>query len=417
MEQVFQCLLDSQFYLKLSKYLFAQRQLKYLGHIIFAASVQHDPSKIQVVLTWPPPANVKALRSFLGRTAFYRKFVKGYATIVSPLTILLENDAFAWTPKAQHAFTTLKQVMTRAPVLALSDFSIPFIVDMDASRTFMGVVLMQRNQLVAFFSKPFSLKLLLSSTMLGNYMPLLRSLRNDANTFWDTHLLSILIIRASKRFCPKLSRLRNSNITSLSFWGTSTRSVTSQTLITLLRMASLEARMFPLVYFMSFPCLISFFMDQLGQLVTVSSTYNMLLLRIQTDPAALPDYKLHNGLILYKNHLWLDSGNNFRLKLIDEFHNTPIGGHMGITKTVTRLLANFYLGGLCNDVKIFIQHCSICQQVKTDTHKLVGLLQPLLVPTTVWEDLSLDFITSLPSSQGFTVILVIIDRFSKGVHL
>ena len=94
LEQVFQCLLDSQFYLKLSKCLFAQRQLEYLGHIISAARVQPDPSKIQAVLTWPPPANIKALCSFLGFIGFYRKFVKGYATIVSPLTALLKEDAF-----------------------------------------------------------------------------------------------------------------------------------------------------------------------------------------------------------------------------------------------------------------------------------------------------------------------------------
>nr|KYP52237.1 Retrovirus-related Pol polyprotein from transposon 297 family [Cajanus cajan] len=70
-EQVFQCLLEGQFYLKLSKYLFAQRQLEYLGHIIPAAGVQLDPSKIQVVLDWHPPANVKALRGFLDLTGFH----------------------------------------------------------------------------------------------------------------------------------------------------------------------------------------------------------------------------------------------------------------------------------------------------------------------------------------------------------
>jgi len=150
------------------------------------------------------------------------------------------------------------------------------------------------------------------------------------------------------------------------------------------------------------------FMDQLRQSVAASFAYNTLLLHIQTDVAALPDYTLHNGLILYKNHFLLDFGNAFRLKHIDEYHSTPIGGHMGITKIVTRLLANFYWDGLRNDVKIFIRHCSICQQVKSDTQKH-GLLQPLPVPTAIWEDLSLDFIIGLPSSQGFTVILVIVD--------
>jgi len=107
-------------------------------------------------------------------------------------------------------------------------------------------------------------------------MPLLRSSRNCANTFWDTHLLWIPIIRASKRFCHRLSRLRNSNITSLSYWGMSTRSITSRALIMLLRMASLEARLFPLVYVMSFPCLISFLWiswDNRWQLVLLTIHY------------------------------------------------------------------------------------------------------------------------------------------------
>ncbi|XP_017438444.2 uncharacterized protein LOC108344526 [Vigna angularis] len=95
LEQVLQCLLENQFYLKISKCLFAQRQLEYLGHIISVAGVQPDPSKIQAVLDWPPLSNVKALRGFLGLTGFYRKFVKGYANIASPLTNLLRKDAFA----------------------------------------------------------------------------------------------------------------------------------------------------------------------------------------------------------------------------------------------------------------------------------------------------------------------------------
>jgi len=174
LQQLFQCLLDSQFYLKISKCLFAKRQLEYLGHIIFAVGVQSDPSKIQAVLTWSPPANVKALRSFFGLTGFYQNFVKGYAIIASPITTLLGKDAFVRTSEAQHAFTTLKQAMTRALILALLDFFVPFIVGMDASGTTMGAVLMQRNQLVEYFSKSFSPKLLHSSIYKKVFLVIIR---------------------------------------------------------------------------------------------------------------------------------------------------------------------------------------------------------------------------------------------------
>ena len=77
---------------------------------------------------------------------------------------------------------------------------------------------------------------------------------------------------------------------------------------------------------------------------------------------------------------------------------------------------NFYWNGMREDVKTFVTQCLICQTTKYETKRPTGLLQPLPLPTAIWEDLSLDFITGLPPSNGFTVILVVVDRFSKGAH-
>lgn len=70
-----------------------------------------------------------------------------------------------------------------------------------------------------------------------------------------------------------------------------------------------------------------------------------------------------------------------------------------------------------HDVRQYMAHCSICQQTKYETYRPTGLRQRLLIPTATWEDLYLDFITGLPSSQGYTTILVVVDRYSKGTHL
>ena len=68
------------------------------------------------------------------------------------------------------------------------------------------------------------------------------------------------------------------------------------------------------------------------------------------------------------------------------------------------------------DVESFIKQCSVCQQSKHSNNHPLGLLQPLPIPEGVWRDLSMDFIEGLPKSQGFSVILVVVDRLTKFAH-
>ncbi|XP_006598377.1 uncharacterized mitochondrial protein AtMg00860-like [Glycine max] len=105
--------------------------MEYLGHVISTNRIEPDHSKIIVMLEWPVPNNQRDLRGFLGLTGFYRKFIKGYAAIVAPLTSLLCKNNFSWTPETQKVFEWLKVAMTNAPVLAIPNFSLPFILETD----------------------------------------------------------------------------------------------------------------------------------------------------------------------------------------------------------------------------------------------------------------------------------------------
>jgi len=158
------------------------------------------------------------------------------------------------------------------------------------------------------------------------------------------------------------------------------------------------------------------FLDDLRSHLTTTPDFNSLFHQIQQNPTNYPDHKIHQGLIFYKNKIWLNSSNPYKDKILNEFHNSPISGHMGFQKTYIRLRDNFYWNGMRDDVKTFVTQCLICQTTKYETKRPTGLLQPLPLPTAIWEDLSLDFITGLPPSNGFTVILVVVDRFSKGAH-
>ncbi|MCI15048.1 putative retroelement pol polyprotein, partial [Trifolium medium] len=75
------------------------------------------------------------------------------------------------------------------------------------------------------------------------------------------------------------------------------------------------------------------------------------------------------------------------------------GGHSGIRGTIARLTAAFAWPNLTKDVKLYIKECLTCQQNKYSTQKTPGLLQPLPIPSEVWHDISMDFITHLPPSK------------------
>lgn len=127
-----------------------------LGHWISEPGVEVDNEKIKVMMEWQIPSIITELRSFLGLTGYYKRFVQGYGNLASPLTKLLHKNSFEWTAEATEAFERLKQAMMMVPILAQPDFSLLFTIETDASDFGLGTVLSQNGRPIAYFSQTLS---------------------------------------------------------------------------------------------------------------------------------------------------------------------------------------------------------------------------------------------------------------------
>ena len=146
--------------------------------------------------------------------------------------------------------------------------------------------------------------------------------------------------------------------------------------------------------------------DLLQEIQHFYSTFEeKALIQSCTKDHQLPSlFSTRQGILFFWNHIFLPTTQDFRQRILYELHASPTVGHSGLKPTLSRLAASFYWPGSTRDVKTFIQQCSICQSNKYLPHKPQGLIQPLPTPAQVWEDLSMDFITHLPTSAGHTII-------------
>ena len=146
MQLIFNRLRQAELKLKPSKCSFAHREIKYLGHVINEKGIAVDPKKIEAIEKMKTPQNPKEVRSFLGLTGYYRRFVKDYAKIASPLTNLTHQDVtYDWTSDCEKAFNQLKTKLMSAPILLYPDFEKAFTLMTDASGVGLGAVLSQQG--------------------------------------------------------------------------------------------------------------------------------------------------------------------------------------------------------------------------------------------------------------------------------
>ena len=123
--------------------------------------------------------------------------------------------------------------------------------------------------------------------------------------------------------------------------------------------------------------------------------------------------------MLHKNYgrLYMPESNLLWMEVIQKHHNFPVAIYPSYKKTLNLLQHNYYWPGMATTVKEYITRCDTCQRFKGSNMAPAGLLYQLETPLKLWEHISADFITDLPLSHSFDVILTVVDWFLKEVEL
>uniref|UniRef100_A0A2N9FC87 RNA-directed DNA polymerase n=1 Tax=Fagus sylvatica TaxID=28930 RepID=A0A2N9FC87_FAGSY len=390
LEIVLQVLLQHQLFAKLSKCVFAVQEVEYLGHIISGQGVQTDPKKTAAMIAWPIPK---------------------------------------WNGAATDAFEKLKVAVSQPPVLALPDFNKSFVVECDASGYGIGAVLMQDGRPIAYYSQGLKGKNLFLSTYEKELLALVLSVKK-----WRPYLLGkSFVIKTDQQSLKHLLEQRVGTpmqqkwITKLLGYpfvveykkgkenlvaDALSRQADSELSLEIDKAARMENNGGAKLWAISFPS--PTWLSELKQSYADDPATKQLLGTLVQGQ--VKHYSLQNGLILFKNRIYLGPQCNLRQKVLSLIHDSPLGGHSGYLKTLQRAKRDWYWQGMKQAIKTYIKNCDTCQRIKTETTKPAGLLQPLSIPYRPWHSISMDFIEGLPTSNRQSVILVVVDRLNKYVH-
>nr|GEU88347.1 Ty3/gypsy retrotransposon protein [Tanacetum cinerariifolium] len=388
---VFQCLQEHKFFIKKSKCVFGVATLEYLGHIISNNGVEMDPKKIAAVIDWLVPTNQRQVRGFLGLAGYYRRFIQGYAMMAAPLTNILQKDEFKWGELEFRAFEGLKQQLTNAPVLGLPNFNETFVVEADASAGGIGVILLQNNKPICYFSRSLGTQMRIAATYQKELFAIVEAIYK-----WRQYVVGRkFIVRTDHKSIKELLQqviqtpLQHKYVRKLmgfDFVIEYKPGVSNQAADAL---SSIFEEEEVTAVFLAISQPVVGLVSELKQENEVLEELHELHERMDRGELS-SDFRRENRLLLFRDRYYLGAESKLKTPMLHEFHNTPSAGHGRSKKMLVGLSALFYWKG--------------------------GLLQPLSTPYAIGEDVSVDFITRFPPSKGLTVILVVVDRFSKYAH-
>jgi hypothetical protein len=407
-----------QLYAKLSKCEFFQSKISFLGHVISRDGLHMEPTKVKAVMDWPTPTCPFDIRSFLGLAGHYRKFVRHFSHICSPLTELLHKDKkWEWTAQQQQAFDQLKQAVSTAPVLALPDEHLPFVIRTDASGYALGAELLQDQgkglQPIAYMSKkmlPAEKNYPVHEQELLAIICALREWRHhvygkDFKVITDHH--SIRYLSTQPNLSPRQIRwvefLQQFEPFTIEYKPGKTNIVADA----LSRRPDHNLAAFH-----------SSSTSSTGIMRSIKQAYpNDEACKKMLDDPSTSNVVVKDGLIYKHNKLYVPNDQSIKTKLLQEAHDSPIAGHVGTAKTTELLSRTYYWPTMNADIRSYVLSCPACQANKPSNASPMGLLQPIPTPDKRWDVVTMDLITQLPRTRnGHDAIVVFVDKLSKMAH-
>ena len=414
LQMVFGKLQEHKLKVKLSKCSFGNDKVEYLGHVITREGVAVDPTKIQAIAQWKKPDTLKGLRGFLGLAGYYRKFVKNFGIIAKPLTNMLKKNGFYWNEASGDSFEQLKEALINTPVLALPDFSQEFVIESDAYGVGIGAVLQQNGHPIAYLSKTLAPKHLTMSVYDKEMLAVVYAVQTWRPYLLGHHFKIVTDHRTIQYFLNQKITTPQQQKWLLKLMGYDYSvhyrpGKNNAAPDALSRQAELHT-----VCAISTP--IFDFIQQMQADCLVDADSKKLVESVKQGTQSNSHFSVEGETLYYRKRLYVPDYNNWRRRVIGEFHDGVKGGHSGVLRTYKRLARNFNWPGIKKSVQKYVAACDVCQRNHYETIHPPGLLQPLKIPEEAWSSISMDFIEGLPTSEGKSVIWVVVDRLTKFAH-
>ena len=440
LELVLQRLREHQLYAKLSKCAFALIDMPFLGHIISAGGIRMDPAKVDAIMQWPAPRTVVQLQSFLGLANYYRRFVKDYSKIATPLTAMATpaTKDWPWGEAQDAAFAAIKAAIATAPVIHMPNLQQPFVVTTDASNFAVGAVLSQGSgadeRVIAFESKKMTPAETRYPVHDKEMLAVVYALKKWRHYLLGTHTSVVTDHKSLEYFAtqPHLNQRQTRWMGLLAEYGHTiqhragklnavadalSRRPDHQT-PTLTLAARRVGRPPPAP-----DVELSVDMTPFVQRVVDTAEQDEQYQKLKTAATAIPNrtgYAVDAaGLLHYTaggvDRVYIPTG--LRDDMLREAHDAVMSGHLGMEKTMERLARVAFWPHMERDVRQYVRSCDSCQRCKPSNLKPPGLLRPLPIPSQGWECIAMDFIIRLPkTSSGHDSVLTVVDRLTKMAH-